>query len=253
LLPAIPASTDAVGSGDDELRKIKQSLVNSFPAITAPVTPTAADINLYRPELDALRTDVNGLTSGGAFLQPGLIMMWSDLSGLPIPDNWVECDGQAAINGVVIPDLRDRFIIGANFSPVDSTGGAATLNSEPAGAHTHSVQVAGHALVTSQLPAHSHRLFHNTIIGADPGVPGPLESTAIEAPTVGDSRAYKMTGSGGTTSDVTNGISSETGGGDTHTHAGSTTGDPGDHVHEINTLPPFYALRFIIYVGVVAS
>jgi len=45
LQPANPTSTDPVSQGDDHLRGIKTTLVNSFPNISAPVLATAAQID----------------------------------------------------------------------------------------------------------------------------------------------------------------------------------------------------------------
>jgi hypothetical protein len=58
----------------------------------------------------------------GAAIPAGIIVMWGGLIA-NIPNGWLLCDGQ---NGT--PDLRDRFIKGANGNP-GATGGAAT--------HTH--------------------------------------------------------------------------------------------------------------------
>lgn len=45
LVPANPTSTDPVSQGDDQIRGIKTTLVNSFPNVSAPVTATAAQLN----------------------------------------------------------------------------------------------------------------------------------------------------------------------------------------------------------------
>lgn len=45
LVPANPTSTDPVSQGDDQIRGIKTTLVNSFPNISSAVTATAAQLN----------------------------------------------------------------------------------------------------------------------------------------------------------------------------------------------------------------
>lgn len=45
LVPANPTSTDPVSQGDDQIRGIKTTLVNSFPNISEAVTATAAQLN----------------------------------------------------------------------------------------------------------------------------------------------------------------------------------------------------------------
>ncbi len=42
----------------------------------------------------------------------GGIIMWGG-SPTALPTGWTLCDGRAAVNGVTIPDLRERFIVGA--------------------------------------------------------------------------------------------------------------------------------------------
>ncbi len=68
----------------------------------------------------------------------GAIVIWN---GNPsqLPDGWALCDGTTN-NGVVYPDLRDRFVVGAGGSyGVGNTGGTAsyTLSSDQLPAHSH--------------------------------------------------------------------------------------------------------------------
>lgn len=104
-----PTSTDSVTQGDDHLRLIKKVIVNSFP-----------DIDKALPMRD--------------FVEPsGVIKMWAgDIT--QIPDGYILCDSKRTINntsgwystdvtqvsadvstsaGILIPDLADRFILGA--------------------------------------------------------------------------------------------------------------------------------------------
>lgn len=70
------------------------------------------------------------------------VLMWS---GQPsdIPDGWALCNGQA-VNGIVTPDLRGRFVVGidnndSDYYPVGSTGGEKT-----------------HKLTVDEIPSHKH-------------------------------------------------------------------------------------------------
>jgi len=58
-----------------------------------------------------------GLVQYANNLMPlGGIIMWAGSPSTP-PTGWTLCDGRAAVNGVTIPDLRERFIVGAGIEP----------------------------------------------------------------------------------------------------------------------------------------
>jgi hypothetical protein len=69
----------------------------------------------------------------------GGIIMWSGYPHPGLPEGWVVCDGQT-YNGILTPDLRDRFILGSGpNNPPSTTGG-----------NTHVT------LTVDQMPQHSH-------------------------------------------------------------------------------------------------
>ena len=83
-------------------------------------------------ELYVNGTQITGSGSGGGGEPVGTIIAWGG-STASIPTGYQLCDGGAvesntlqAITGANVPDLRDRFIVGAgnNYS-VDATGGSA--------------------------------------------------------------------------------------------------------------------------------
>ena len=96
----------------------------------------------------------SGGGSGGSSDPVGTIVAWAG-SVATIPSEYQLCDGSAAstsalqaITGANVPDLRDRFIVGANNVSgtgtypgvgVGSTGGAAT-----------------HTLTVAEIPSHNH-------------------------------------------------------------------------------------------------
>ncbi len=70
----------------------------------------------------------------------GGIIMWSGATN-SIPTGWALCDG-ATHDGILTPDLRNRFIVGIGTSYTNGqTGGEAT-----------------HVLTTTEMPAHTHSL-----------------------------------------------------------------------------------------------
>jgi hypothetical protein len=59
------------------------------------------------------RNSTTGLVQYTTNIMPlGGIIMWGG-SPTSLPTGWTLCDGRAAVNGVTIPDLRERFIVGA--------------------------------------------------------------------------------------------------------------------------------------------
>lgn len=74
---------------------------------------------------------------------PGVIVMWSG-SAAEVPAGWCLCDGGscAAPDGTVVttPDLRDKFILGANSpAEIGSTGGSEDPAIDPPGAWSYSL------------------------------------------------------------------------------------------------------------------
>ena len=142
----------------------------------------------------------------GSAIPSGIITMWSGTIAT-IPSGWYLCNGS---NGT--PDLRDKFIIGANAD----SGGAAKTNvtgsyTQTGGtkdaivvSHTHT------ATVTDPGHSHTSTILSGSNVNANPGV---------------------QVGSGNTGT-ATTGISV----------AISTTGSSGTD----QNLPPYYALAFIM-------
>lgn len=204
LVTTNPTGGDPKGQGDDHIRLLKSVLKSTFPNITGAVTVTQDQLNV--------------LATPNQFVVPGMIMMWSgNLSSLP--PGWLLCNGSGTITGgLTVPDLRNRFIVGAGSTyAVRATGGTSS--------HTHalSVSITPTALTLAQMPAHSH--------------------------TFGQGHVFQGSGAGGqyaSGDDMTNVIAanpstSSVGSGATHTHG--VTSSLGASVSH---LPPYYALGFII-------
>ena len=131
-----------------------------------------------------------------------------DMESKKAMTNWCLCDGTTT-NGLAVPDLRDRMIMGAGTTyKSGAKGGAAT--------HTHSISgtVGDTTLSVEQIAAHTHRM-------------GRLEGG-------GGYAVYT-----GTTGDLSATMS--TGGSQSHTHALS-----GAKSGSASSLPPYYALAYIM-------
>lgn len=195
-------------------------------------TTTAADVRslVITPTGEVQKVDAAPIPLGG-------IIMWSGLIST-IPNGWALCDGA---NGT--PDLRNRFIVG---SAVDYGGSSATLvTSAPTktgGSLTHTHTAVGTAITPGQLPPHQHE--YQDAFYSENGGHKPTGNMIGSGDTDGDNGFYYRTRSGAASgtppapgqrpqTDVT-------GLGEIHTHT----------INSATVLPPYYALAFIMYVGV---
>jgi hypothetical protein len=122
----------------------------------------------------------------------GTIVIWG-ASEASIPAGWSHCDGT---NGT--PNLVNRIPVTAgNSYALDATGGASTVSSTAA-----SITIAGHAVTSSEMGAHTHTGIVD------------YQDTAIT-----HNEAY-LDYNGGDVGNVS--YTGSTGGGATHTHSGST-------------------------------
>lgn len=154
----------------------------------------------------------------------GGIVMWSG-SVASIPSGWNLCDGANST-----PDLRNRFVIGAgsNYS-VNATGGATTdsITTSSNGGHSHSVSVSGTSLSVSKDgwgtaggPIGNAASGHLIVGSGVTEISETLESIRIAG-------SNQSLGS--------------------HSHSASS-GAVGDHNHTatVDTVPPYYALAYIM-------
>ena len=130
-----PPGSDPVGQADDHIRLLKSVLKSTFPNLTGAVTSTQLQLNY-------------GVVPTGA------IIMWSGAT-TSIPSGWALCNGQTASKSdgsgsVTVPDLRDRFIVGAGTTYAVGATGGATSNTP-----TITVTNASYALTQNDLPAYN--------------------------------------------------------------------------------------------------
>lgn len=230
------ATKDALPSGDPnkkvrgteidaELEAIEAAVATkanlSSPALTGtPTAPTAA----ASTNNTQIATTAHVKSAIGLYFT-GMIVMWSG-SVASIPSGWALCDGT---NGT--PNLSNRFVVGAGDSyAVAATGGAVSGTTDSQGGHNHSSVTGGHALTTAQLPSHSHsvpQIGVGATWGADSrwpfmgSAPGYGRGLYVDQP-------YDTNAAGSN---------------EAHTHSISTDGA---HTHTVATLPPYYALCFIM-------
>ena len=132
-------------------------------------------------------------------------------------ENWIICDGGSDGKGGKVPNLKGRFLYGADDDhKAGSTGGSAT--------HTHSITgtVGETTLSVEQLASHTHTF----------GVSGSGTGTGnswVPASATSGAGSYPET--------------SQTGGSQPHTHSLS-----GVSSEEANSLPPYYAGHYVIRV-----
>lgn len=236
-LDGLTASTTELNYVDGVTSAIQTQLNSKAPLASPSLTgtPTAPTASVSTDSTQVATT---------AFVRnivpSGVIMMWSGAASA-IPSGYVLCNGSNST-----PDLRGRFVIGAqgdsgNTYDVGDTGGAAsvTLSTSNMPSHTHSfsdtTSSAGAHTHSITDPGHDHYgLYYSAGDGGDNGGPA----------TGNDS--YNNSGNSqnlGTTTDTT-GISINSGGAHTHSISG-TTGSSGSG-SAFDTVPPYYALCYIM-------
>ena len=137
------------------------------------------------------------------------------LGGTSPDTNWVLCDGTRT-NGLAVPDIRDRMILGAGSEhSVGSTGGSETHE------HGFSGTVGATTLTESQLASHNHAYI---------GAQGLYPSAAGII-------------SGGT-GNVGTGYVQNSGGSQSHTHSLSNISSG-----SASSLSPYYTLAFIMRIA----
>jgi len=184
LNAANPAATDALSSADDHLRLIKSTIKATFPNVTGAVTATHTTLN-------------------SVIVPSGGIIIWSGAESA-IPTGWVLCNGSNST-----PDLRDKFVMGAGTTAVNTTGGTNSLT-----------------IATANLPSHTHAISFTS--GAGGSHTHSISSDGVHTHT------FNVSGSSGSDSnsfDVDNHNNGNTGG----DSASKTTSSSGAHTHTIGS------------------
>lgn len=222
------ATSGEADTGIDNERIMTPAMVkrriDAIPAATI-ATPGLAEI-ATNGEADAGTDDERIMTPAkvkriiNAALPVGIISLWSGAIAA-IPSGWALCNGA---NGT--PDLRDCFIVGAGSDfAVGDTGGSDT--------HGHGGSVSDHTLTVDEIPPHRHL---NVIPGIANNALTPGTSLSEQRTAGGDTEYILNSGAG----EPTVGQTSSTGDGDPHAH--------GLTLEDATTLPPYYALAYIMKI-----
>ena len=213
------------------------------------------------------------LTSGGSSAAPswgggaipvGGIIMWSgDINNMP--KGWRLCDGSGTVNGVAIPDLRNKFVVGSTSDSSGTSYPDVSTGATGTGAYTPAGTIEINKLPLNTIPPHHHffvgddQLYNkvcnidgencfNNIGGVSTDGTTPSSNNRCvlgydaNSTTGGnkDRRLFK-TSKQSCTTDGSNECVQTTANQckPTGTFSGTST----------TILPPYYALAFIIYVG----
>ena len=108
-------------------------------------TPDNAQISQYLEAISRISTP------------PGCVTGFAGTE-IQIPQSWQLCNGAGTTsNGIQIPDLRNRFLVGAGSQyNRDSTGGSTNKTTTSQGSHAHAITVNNRTLSVAQMPSHSH-------------------------------------------------------------------------------------------------
>lgn len=207
---ALPSNQDPRAEGAGQIRNIKTALQNTFPHLR-----------------DTYAVDTRPFTPLGA------VMMYSGTKE-NLTAGWEMCDSERTVNGVLVPDLRGKFIMGATTDEVTGrTGGKSKFDKKSDGSFELSTQ--NHTLTEAQMPAHQHYTLHNSNAPSRTRVNGNV--TAAAGGEWGGNTDYFIAPA----DNNPNPNSART----------STTGGNQAHSHGMvfDNRPEYYTLAYIIFVG----
>jgi hypothetical protein len=237
LDPLLPASDGPAGQGDDELRLIKGVVTVTWPELEEEITMGSAGAAPTSAQVSELWDKIAALETGSAIspFQLGMIVLWNTSNG-SVPAGWTVCNG-TNVNNVEVPNMEDRFPIGASATRPDGSGGGAdgTAVTDSAGAHSHTVP--NPTIAMANLP---NNLGDNINLSMAPA--GQADSHDF---TSGVARSAYSSGQANSTEPVT------------VTQANSTslpidpTSTESAHTHTLTqAVPSYIAFTYICYVGV---
>lgn len=206
--------------------------------------------------------------NGHAVMPTGGIIMWAG-SVASIPSGFFLCNGS---NGT--PDMRNLFVVGAGSTYTPGQTGGSLTDSETVssagshshggatgsggaqalagaattdGAHQHTGQTDGYALTVGDIPPHAHGIalgngpsFGANASGTFGGIAG--STTTDNGSGGGNAHSHGIEVDGSHTHTIA--VQSV----NNHTHGISTDGSH-SHTVTVNTVPPFYAVCYIMFGG----
>lgn len=201
----------------------------------------------FQDEADIIVWGIPGSTSS---VPPGVIEMFA---GSTPPAGYLLCNGQstsgypalADVVGGNVPDLRNRFIVGAGSAyTVGNTGGVDSNTSVASHSHTQPSHTHAGFNHNHATPNHTHIISatryntdNNHVHSGGPGGGGFLSEQANNA--AGDTSPSPVTNNSGASTTGSDGAAYSTGSG-----GGENVGTSG--VASVENRPPYYALTFII-------
>ena len=166
----------------------------------------------------------------GRFLKE-ITILHMDSPGESIPLGWEICDGRTLNAGThdigggassyTLPDLRNRFLLGADPTKGAGIGGGTTNSATDAPGPKGNGGAHSKTLATGELPSHTHT-FTTGSAGSHNHAGSTADSGGAHTHTATTSTAGAHTHAGSTTNST-----------GAHTHTGSTADSGGSHVHTI--------------------
>lgn len=191
-------------------------------------------------------------------VQRGTICMWYGAEET-IPVGWQVCNGVGTVNGMPIPDLRNQFVVGAGSLYAARAQGGTTSHKHAFPTHSHTLSAHTHAYAHTHnvtLPAHTHTWTHahsvsgnTSYANASANVNSGSGSTAAPYEhyhnwTVNATSFMAQSTSSSPASTTTAAASPEV----TAGPSVDSTGSASLLSDDTTTLPPYYALLYIIKI-----
>ena len=214
------------------------------------IKPTVKEI--YNTDMESVRQLAtmsqtlvgNGITGIG-IVPIGSIIMWTG-NRVTLPSNYKLCDG-TTYNGIPTPDLRNKFIIGANYHQDGSTLTSESFNLKMNNNWSLRTNIEDGQLTTTggtknaTLVSHNHGGNTNTDGAHSHSVPSSLTLANIPMFTP----QYMISASGLNGIIQKDGTLSATSTDSSHYHAIPTEGSSASNAN----LPPYYALAFVMRIS----
>lgn len=190
----------------------------------------------------------------------GSIIMWSGHGGVQPGTGtlakWRLCDGGSPVNGVTIPDLRNKFIYGSTDYVTTTAGGVAGRIGRQGGQDALTIGATNlpkhtHTWSTSNTGTHSHTITKSSLNASIRSSYRYMNYAGSASGNYYVNGAYKTGGTWEDTihswnpNDFSVSIASNTGG---HSHSG-TTSDGNFANTPMDNKPPYITLGFIIRVA----